>query len=274
MANDSPSASLQSLNHLVGYTVANRLESHIFFTCCALITFGGLCALAINLTINHFLLDIILSAVTITVGIIFNLIGRQLETPEKLGPLLIILIGGFLGVTWFTNHGSAGSAGLFFAPLFLITAIMLAGWSRIATIAALYLIIVSCAFLEWRYPAMVSGQAEEILRFIDVIAVLVVSTLISCLVALLVSRAYVEERTRVARLTEKSTRDTLQLEAAQREVEALRDLLPLCSHCHKIRDESGDWHRLETYMMDNRDTTFSHGICPSCSREHYDLGNL
>jgi hypothetical protein len=70
-------------------------------------------------------------------------------------------------------------------------------------------------------------------------------------------------------LTERSIRDRIQLEQAQREVEALREALPICANCHQIRDESNTWHQLESYFSDNRATRFSHGICPDCSEELY-----
>ena len=70
-----------------------------------------------------------------------------------------------------------------------------------------------------------------------------------------------------AELTEKSIRDRVMLQQAKREVEQLRELLPMCASCHKIRDEEGDWHQLEAYMRDNRDTIFSHGLCPECIPE-------
>ena len=70
-----------------------------------------------------------------------------------------------------------------------------------------------------------------------------------------------------AELTERSIRDRVTLEQTRREVEQLRELLPICASCHKIKDEEGDWHQLETYMQENQGTTFSHGLCPGCIPE-------
>lgn len=53
-------------------------------------------------------------------------------------------------------------------------------------------------------------------------------------------------------------------DAALREVQTLRGLLPICSSCKGIRDESGNWHSLERYMSERSQVIFSHGICPSC----------
>jgi hypothetical protein len=52
-------------------------------------------------------------------------------------------------------------------------------------------------------------------------------------------------------------------------IKVLRGLLPICSHCKKIRDEQGRWHTVEAYVKDRADVDFSHGICPDCLNKHY-----
>lgn len=53
------------------------------------------------------------------------------------------------------------------------------------------------------------------------------------------------------------------------QIRELRALLPICSNCKKIRDDSGYWEQLEEYMDTNLGVGFSHGICPDCIRELY-----
>ena len=50
-------------------------------------------------------------------------------------------------------------------------------------------------------------------------------------------------------------------------VKTLRGLLPICACCNKIRDGGGDWHRIENYVAEHSDATFTHGYCPACERE-------
>ena len=50
-------------------------------------------------------------------------------------------------------------------------------------------------------------------------------------------------------------------------VKTLRGLLPICACCNKIRDDAGDWHRIENYVAAHSDATFTHGYCPACERE-------
>ena len=54
------------------------------------------------------------------------------------------------------------------------------------------------------------------------------------------------------------------LNNALAEVRTLQGILPVCSHCKKIRDERNKWVEIETYVRDRTSADFSHGICPDC----------
>jgi PAS domain S-box-containing protein len=58
-------------------------------------------------------------------------------------------------------------------------------------------------------------------------------------------------------------------DAALAEVRTLRGLLPTCSFCKAIRDESGEWEAMEAYISKRSHAKFTHGFCPSCAKEHY-----
>ena len=53
------------------------------------------------------------------------------------------------------------------------------------------------------------------------------------------------------------------------EVRKLRNLLPICSWCKKIRDDTGYWEQLEEYYGKRDGMKFSHGICPDCAEHFY-----
>ena len=55
-----------------------------------------------------------------------------------------------------------------------------------------------------------------------------------------------------------------ELETALGQVRTLRQLLPICSYCRKIRNDQNYWEQLEVYLGQNSGTRFSHGICPEC----------
>lgn len=59
------------------------------------------------------------------------------------------------------------------------------------------------------------------------------------------------------------------LEAAAATIATLEGVLPICSHCKRIRDDDDTWVRVETYVEERSGAQFSHGICPECLAEHY-----
>lgn len=60
-----------------------------------------------------------------------------------------------------------------------------------------------------------------------------------------------------------------ELRQALREVRTLQGILPICASCKKIRDDTGYWQKVETYVRARADVEFSHGICPECEEELY-----
>lgn len=55
-----------------------------------------------------------------------------------------------------------------------------------------------------------------------------------------------------------------ELQTALAEVRALREILPICSYCRRIRDDQDYWQTVESYISRHTKTRFSHGICPTC----------
>jgi hypothetical protein len=60
-----------------------------------------------------------------------------------------------------------------------------------------------------------------------------------------------------------------ELENALAQIKTLRGLLPICSHCKKIRNDKGYWEFMEIYIRDHTEADFSHGICPECMERFY-----
>jgi PAS domain S-box-containing protein len=54
------------------------------------------------------------------------------------------------------------------------------------------------------------------------------------------------------------------LQQALDKIKALRGLLPMCAWCKKIRNDKGYWQKVEIYIQEHSDASFTHGICPEC----------
>lgn len=80
-----------------------------------------------------------------------------------------------------------------------------------------------------------------------------------------VSRNITEQK----QAAEEKERLITELQAALSEIKTLSGLLPICSHCKKIRDDRGYWNQLESYLMDHSDALLSHSICPECAEKFY-----
>jgi sigma-B regulation protein RsbU (phosphoserine phosphatase) len=48
------------------------------------------------------------------------------------------------------------------------------------------------------------------------------------------------------------------------EIRRLKELIPICVYCRKVRDERDYWERVETYIQNETGSRFSHGACPEC----------
>ena len=76
----------------------------------------------------------------------------------------------------------------------------------------------------------------------------------------------IERRKKAEKELDKVVQD---LQKALSEVKTLQGILPICSHCKKIRDDQGCWQKVEKYIRDRSEVEFSHGICPECAKEFW-----
>jgi len=53
------------------------------------------------------------------------------------------------------------------------------------------------------------------------------------------------------------------------EISMLREIIPICSHCRRIRNDQAYWQSVEAYFTDHAGVDFSHGLCPECAQLHY-----
>ena len=48
------------------------------------------------------------------------------------------------------------------------------------------------------------------------------------------------------------------------QIRLLKELIPICMYCKRIRDDTNYWDQVEHYIHEHTGSNFSHGICPEC----------
>jgi CheY-like chemotaxis protein len=48
------------------------------------------------------------------------------------------------------------------------------------------------------------------------------------------------------------------------QIRQLKELIPICMFCKRVRDDTDYWDQVETYIHTHTGSNFSHGICPQC----------
>ena len=76
------------------------------------------------------------------------------------------------------------------------------------------------------------------------------------------SRVRVGER--MVKLQRSLAARVAELEEALAHVSKLQGLLPICSYCKKVRNETNYWEQVDSYLASHSDLKLTHGICPQC----------
>jgi len=63
-------------------------------------------------------------------------------------------------------------------------------------------------------------------------------------------------------------RTSANLAAALANARTLTGLLPICIRCKNIRNDTGYWQRVESYVKEHTEAKFSMELCPACSSKH------
>ena len=80
-------------------------------------------------------------------------------------------------------------------------------------------------------------------------------------------RARMQAGLRISELQDSLAERVRELEDALSRVRILQGLLPICSYCKKIRDDSNYWQQIENYVTAHSGAQFSHSVCPQCYEE-------
>lgn len=81
-------------------------------------------------------------------------------------------------------------------------------------------------------------------------------------------RARLHAGLRITQLQTALTQRVTDLEFAMSKMRELQGLLPICSYCESVRDDSAYWHQVQTYISDRNHTALAHDMCPNCHEMH------
>lgn len=82
-------------------------------------------------------------------------------------------------------------------------------------------------------------------------------------------RARIQVGRRVVELQTAMQKRVQELQEAMSHIRILQGILPICMHCHKIRNDQESWQRVDNYIQEHSDAQFSHSICPECLEKYY-----
>jgi len=82
-------------------------------------------------------------------------------------------------------------------------------------------------------------------------------------------RARIRVAERMVELQDALEDKVIKLENALEHIQTLEGILPICSYCKKIRNDSGYWDQLEIFISEHSDAKFSHSICPNCMQKEF-----
>jgi sensor domain CHASE-containing protein len=74
---------------------------------------------------------------------------------------------------------------------------------------------------------------------------------------------------RSSRHASETARKNADLQEALEKVRTLEGLLPICCHCKRVRDDTGYWSQIDTYIGQHTNASLSHGYCPECAAKTF-----
>ncbi len=72
-----------------------------------------------------------------------------------------------------------------------------------------------------------------------------------------------------SRNLERLQRTVTELQETLAHVRTLREILPICITCGKVRTDEGYWSKVDTYLREFLNVDLSHGFCPKCAEKAF-----
>ena len=238
----------------------------IAFTVFALFSYG--IVLLRSATLGFGARDAVQLVLVICVTVL-TVMRNRISMLVKRGVLVAVLFAS--GLSGLLSLGLMAGTILLFPVLFVVLATLYRG-----RIAVWYSLITTAVFATAAVHFR-SGEGGDITALLASSyphwAVYIACIICFFLVSYNVIYTYKEQTRNYYQLLETRNRDLAEsnrkLEKAMGEIRVLEGLLPICSHCKKVRDDNGYWNQIEEYISDRSPVMFSHSICHDCMEKYY-----
>lgn len=116
---------------------------------------------------------------------------------------------------------------------------------------------------------MISAMLWRLADLPNMKALLLIAVLCPALIAPPVAWSYCRLITKLHRNKQALEKRNQELADLLADIKSLSRMLPICASCRKIRDDQGNWSKLEAYVEIHAKVEFSHSMCPDCSHNLY-----
>lgn len=236
-------------NKLFGDPETTTLENRIFNIVMLLSFVAALASLANDLVYRAPLAQLFISIVPTLLTLGFYFFSLKTKKYDYVALPVIIMFILILSVAWFTYRGIDGGTPYYFVIFVLAANMILKKSQKLYGLTAIAVVVAALMAVQLYFPEFyIEGKYNY--RNLDV-----TTTFFLCLI-IIVSMTNM--------ILAEHSRDKERLQKALNEIKVLRKFIPICAECKKIRDEKGEWKRLEEYFQANTEMEFTHGLCPHC----------
>jgi len=188
-------------------------------------------------------------------GLLIRWLVRRLGGLENVG---LMLLGFATANNVFLMAWLPGEVQLVnFVLVQVVAGVALRSMWRFAFSQTMCLGLATYSLARWVGPGVILGNSFILLSslLISTLIWVYLNRMLSALSALQKKdRALLRQRTLLVR----------ELRESLANVRTLSGLIPICSHCKRVRDDAGFWQQVEAYVHAKSGAKFSHGICPAC----------
>ena len=245
----------------------DKIKDELINTLLLILSFVSIPALAFSISrFFHigwqpaFLIQLILAILLI----LFAFYRKSISLYIKAG--LLVFISLVVSVIAFFNFALSGS-GFPFLLISVLIAVVFLGVKKTLWIFMLYVLttlIIGLLFIKGIVVPKIN-TAGYYTHFTSWLSALVSFSIITGLTIIILGNI---GQLLASKLTEVEKANN-ELKRALEEINTLRGILPICSHCKKIRDDEGYWKQIEAYFQDHTEVKFSHGVCRECAKKYY-----